>query len=306
MILDYKEIPEANKGTGLQDTFELFARDFLSFLGYRIVQDPDRGSDGKKDMIVDEVIKGVASEYTIRWLVSCKHYAHSGQAVKDSDEINIGERLRQHGCNGFMGVYSTLAATSLSGLLQGQENHIIFDHEKIESYLLSNLEGHRIAGRYFPVSFKKYQLDNPSPAKIFDEEAEICCNYCGKNLLLESEHGNYVSLRKEGLDGHGIETKCEDIYFACSGKCDYMLEKMFQAKGLYNMGWVSIDELCIPTIWLMKLMAFINEIQKKKGMSDTAFEKTKKLFINTFPYVARHLTQKEERRVRNLLMYDFM
>ena len=47
MILDFKEIPEANRGTGLQDTFELFARDFLAFMGFRIVQDPDRGADGK-------------------------------------------------------------------------------------------------------------------------------------------------------------------------------------------------------------------------------------------------------------------
>lgn len=75
-------------------------------------------------MIVDEIIKGVASEYTIRWLVSCKHYAHSGQAVKDSDEINIVERLRQHGCDGFMGVYSTLTATSLSGLLPGTSREL--------------------------------------------------------------------------------------------------------------------------------------------------------------------------------------
>ena len=139
MVLDCKEIPQAKKGTGLQDTFELFTRDFLSFLGYRIVQDPDRGADGKKDMIVDEVIKGITSEYTIRWLVSCKHYAHSGVAVKDSDEINISDRLKQHHCDGFMGVYSTLASTSLSGVLQGQEHSIIFDHEKIESYLLENL-----------------------------------------------------------------------------------------------------------------------------------------------------------------------
>lgn len=56
----------------------------------------------------------------------------------------------------------------------------------------------------------------------------------------------------------------------------------------------------------MKLMAFINEIRKQHDMSDTAFEKTKKLFICTFPYVARHLTQKEEMRVRRLLMYDLI
>ena len=117
MILNFKEIPEANKGGGLQDTFELFTRDFLSHLGYRIIEDPDRGADGKRDLIVEERVVGLSDEYVIRWLVSCKHYAHSGNAVKDTDEINILERLKQHGCDGFMGVYSTICSTSLAYLL---------------------------------------------------------------------------------------------------------------------------------------------------------------------------------------------
>lgn len=306
MVLDFKEIPEANNGTGLQDTFELFTRDFLSYLGYRIVQDPDRGADGKKDMIVDEVIKGITSEYTIRWLVSCKHYAHSGRSVNDNDEINISERLKQHGCNGFMGVYSTLAATTLSGLLKSQENYIIFDHEKIESYLLDNLEGHRIACRYFPDSFKKYQIENPTPAKIFDGQLELNCDYCGKNLLLESEHGNYVLLKEEDLENDGYKKQYKDMYFSCRGTCDHALKTVCQAKGLYDIGWESIDELCNPTIWMMRLMAFVNGIQKEHDMGDVAFEKMKKLFINTYPYVARHLTQKEQDRVKELLMYDLI
>ena len=301
MILDFKEIPEANKGTGLQDTFELFTRDFLSFLGYRIVQDPDRGADGKKDMIVDEVIKGITSEYTIRWLVSCKHYAHSGNAVKDSDEINISERLKQHHCDGFMGVYSTLAATSLSGMLQGQEHHIIFDHEKIESYLLDSLDGHRIACRYFPNSFRQYQLENPTPAKIFDEETELICDCCGKNLLLESEHGNYVLLKEVTSQDDEYSKQYKGLYFACRGKCDHTLEKYYHDQGLHYWGWESIDDLCNPYVWLEKMMAFINGIQHDQDMDDNTFEKMKKLFINTFPYIARHLTQKERQRVKTLL-----
>lgn len=306
MILDFKEIPEANKGTGLQDTFELFTRDFLSFLGYRIVQDPDRGADGKKDLIVEEVIRGISSEYTIRWLVSCKHYAHSGRAVNDADEINISERLRQHGCNGFMGVYSTLAATSLSGLLNGQKYHIIYDHEKIESFLLDGLAGHRIASRYFPNSFKHYQIENPTPAKIFNVPLELKCDYCGKNLLLNNEHGNFVLLKEKELKTDDYQKQSKDMYFACSGECDKFLEKRYQAKGLYFDGWESIDDLCIPTIWLMKLMAFVNGIQKEQDMSDTAFEKMKRLFITTYPYVARHLTNEEEERVETLLMFDII
>ena len=88
MILDFTEIPQANKGGGLQDTFELFTRDFLQLLGYRIIESPDRGADGKRDLIVDEILSGINSEVTLRWLVSCKHYASSGSSVSDSDEIN--------------------------------------------------------------------------------------------------------------------------------------------------------------------------------------------------------------------------
>ena len=41
-------------------------------------------------------------------------------------------------------------------------------------------------------------------------------------------------------------------------------------------------------------------------MSDEAFEKMKKLFINTYPYVARHLTQKENIRIKKLLMFGII
>ena len=60
MLLDFKEIPKANTGNGDQDTFELFSRDFLENLGYEIIQHPDRGADGKKDMIIQELRQGIS------------------------------------------------------------------------------------------------------------------------------------------------------------------------------------------------------------------------------------------------------
>ena len=71
-VLNFKEIPEAHIASGLQDTFELFARDFLDFMGYRIITDPDRGADGGKDLIVEESRTGVGGETKIKWLVSCQ------------------------------------------------------------------------------------------------------------------------------------------------------------------------------------------------------------------------------------------
>jgi len=42
-ILNFKEIPEAHIANGEQDRFEMFARDFLEYLGYKIISNPDRG-----------------------------------------------------------------------------------------------------------------------------------------------------------------------------------------------------------------------------------------------------------------------
>ncbi|MBV5261496.1 restriction endonuclease [Synechococcus moorigangaii CMS01] len=119
MILDFKEIAQANKASGKQDDWELFSRDFLEYLGYEILSDPDRGADGGIDIKVREDLSGIRSKSYIIWLVSCKHKANSGQSVVPKDEINILERVASKGCSGFLGLYSTLASSGLTEILEG-------------------------------------------------------------------------------------------------------------------------------------------------------------------------------------------
>lgn len=302
MILDFKEIPKANQGGGLQDTFELFSRDFLQYMGYRIIADPDRGADGKKDLIVDEVVKGITSEYTIRWLVSCKHYAHSGSSVCDTDEINIQERLKQHRCQGFMGIYSTLPSSSLSGMLMGVENAVVFDHEKIEGLLLRDSEGQHLAARYFPISFANFRIENPVPAKLFADSKSINCEVCGADLLNGSVSGNYITLIPD--DEHNEVNQIKEIHFVCKGACDHTLREEYRFK--YRDAWEDIDDLKNPTLWIKLLMAFINGIYVKQDLSEEAFKTMKKMFIRTFPYVARNLTSKEKEHVRDLIQFGLM
>lgn len=295
MILDFTEIPQANKSGGLQDAFELFTRDFLQLLGYRIIESPDRGADGKRDLIVDEILSGISSEVILRWLVSCKHYASSGSSVSDSDEINISDRLKQHGCDGFMGVYSTLPATSLAGVLKGQNHSCVFDRERIESILLSNSDGLKIAARYFPESYKKYLIENPLPAKIFGKIEPLQCAVCQRNLLESDVPGLYVWLSLEGSE----ELKYIGIACVCKGKCD---ETFFsRSKSIKDAGWLDIEDLKNPTLWLRNLMAFMNECREENNYSDKAYKEMKMLFITTFPYIARHLTQKEQEQVDHLM-----
>ena len=309
MILDFKEIPQANQGGGLQDSFELFARDFLSYLGYQIIEDPDRGADGKRDLIVAERVSGINTDITIKWLVSCKHYAHSGAAVKDSDEINIQERIRQHNCDGFMGFYSTLPAVSLSGVLKGVERTMVYDREKIESLLLKELEGQRLAARYFPTSFRNYQIENPVPAKIFSDSQPICCEVCGQDLLCGEKQGIYIQLKPAfELDENGnpieFDNQIKEIHFVCKGECDREFHDKYRYE--YTDSWGDIDDLRNPTLWIQQLFGFVNGIYHDHNLSNEAFETMKQMFIRSYPYVARHLTTKERERVRDLLMFGLI
>jgi surface protein len=128
---------------------------------------------------------------------------------------------------------------------------------------------------------------------------------CGKNLLLESEHGNYVLL-KEDLDNGGCQSKYKDMYFACRGNCDQTIKGMYQEKGLYDYGWESIDELCNPSIWISKIMAFINGMHDNNDLSEDAFKTMKQMFIRSYPYVARNMTTKEKERVSSLLQFGLI
>lgn len=174
MIIDFKEIPVANKGGGEQDRFEQFACDFLDTIGFKIVRRPDRGPDGKKDLIVSDTRKGVGGETTVTWLVSCKHNAHAGNAVKDTDEEDIHDRVLKHKCNGFLGFYSTLPASTLSDKLHGLRDKIeytTFDSTRIEKELLLSNQKDRLLVSYFPISHDKYrkQMFSEDKTEISDE-----------------------------------------------------------------------------------------------------------------------------------------
>lgn len=183
MIIDFKEIPKANISNGEQDRFEQFASDFLETIGYKILQGPNRGPDGKKDLIVSEILKRIGgSEKEIKWIVSCKHNAHSGKAVKDTDEPDILDRVKKHKCDGFLGFFSTLPAATLSDKLNGLKGQIdcdYFDSTRIERELLRSKDKNRLLASYFPESHDKYlqnlhskdlYLDHETPARTLTED----------------------------------------------------------------------------------------------------------------------------------------
>jgi hypothetical protein len=299
-VLDFKEIPQANLVNGMQDTFELFARDFFESLGFEVISGPDRGQDDGRDIIIVERRTGIVGLTEVKWLVSCKHKAHSGQSVQDSDEEDIRDRVESHGAQGFIGFYSTLPSAPLSRKLERLRNYfevVVFDRERIESRLLENETGRTLAKRYFPISYSIWESEHPRPANLFDQYEPLSCKYCGKDLLLNRDnHGVIVFVRD--LSVTHVE-KIVAIYWACKGQCDELLEKSY--KGYGTAGWEDISDLMIPGKYVQWLMAHLNRLRcNADEYTDEAFSDLKKFLLRVAQIVIRPQSKKQVERLKLL------
>jgi hypothetical protein len=302
--LDFKEIPSARASTdhpGEQDTYELFARDVLEHIGFRILSDPNRGPDEGKDIIVEELRRGVGGETTVKWLVSCKHYAHSGKSVSPDDELNICERVKQHGCNGFMGFYSTIPSSGLSKLLEGQTDIDIqiYDHERIERTLLGSSEGNILARRFFPVSIKMWEFEPTGPSDVMIDMEPLLCDYSGENLLEPTPQGIIALVRR--WESEGEKRHYTDVYWCLKGEPDRALRSKFEDKE-HTTEWEDIPDIIMPVMYIRWYMSLLNQIRDGHTFSDSAFEKLKEFLITIYPFVARNMRPEEKERVDRLMM----
>lgn len=299
--LNFNEIPsaKANKEKpGEQDTFELFARDVLDHIGFTIVSPPNRGHDQGKDIVVEEVRRGVGGETRVRWLVSCKHYAHMGKSVTPDDEINILERMKIHNCSGFLSFYSTVQSTGLAAILEKIPDTQVYDRERIERTLFGSSRGMIIARRYFPESMKKWEVDTGAPVDVMIETGPLLCDHTGENLLVPEPRGIIVLARS--FLKNSEHPHYEEIYWCLKGEPDRVLEHKCRQKGL-TTEWEDIPDVLMPTIYLKWFMSSLNQLRGGYTYSDHAFERLKQFLICIFPYVARNLREDERRRIRSLM-----
>ncbi len=173
-IVNFREIPEAHLSSGDQDLFELFARDFLEALGFRILEGPGRGVDRGKDLLISEPIEGTISRQEKIWLVSVKHKAHSGRSVTDIDDPDPIGRVRKFRAHGFMGFYSTLPSSGLEDTLSRMKTDVdvyVFDRGRIEQRLLSEVNLQTVFQQYFPKSCRNtsYEQAKVQILQIFYE-----------------------------------------------------------------------------------------------------------------------------------------
>lgn len=298
-ILDFREIPSPANKAAQWDAFELFARDCLVAMGVSVTSGPDRGPDRGRDIIIEERRRGAVGDTVVRWLVSCKHKAHSGKAVSDGDEQNIRDRVDMHRCGGFIGFYSTLPSSSLSARLEGLGiDHKVYDCALIESFLLTDPGGLIIAQRYFPESFGRWKAENPGPADLLIGSTALRCQLCGESLLDPEPHGIAVVWFRPG-ESTEHATSIEDVYCCCKGPCDRQLRNARAGQGWAD-SWEDVSDIVIPTIFLKWVFRPINQLAAGWRFSGTALEGLKNLLWSVFPRVSRSLTQAERNRVQAL------
>lgn len=299
-IINFKEIPPANTGTGDQDTFELFTRDFFQTLGFGIEENPSRGADGGKDIILIEPLEGKIKSTTRRWIVSCKHYAHSEKSVGDKDEIDILGRTRKFKAQGFIAFYSRIPSSGLMQTLRSHEDEInieVWDHEKIENALITEEVLQPIFQRYFPNSYKQWKSQDKSPKRVFHSYTPLECCVCKKDLLPERS-GNVALAIK--LDDDGIK-HIFDVYWACLGPHDRMMENRIYKDFELITEWESIEDLSIPMMYIRWFIATFNNLRSGNSVyTDEAFEKFKTFTLCMSQVVVKETTSDQWERIHDL------
>jgi hypothetical protein len=309
-MIDFKEIKDG-------ETWELFARDFLTEMGFYVESSVDRGPDGKKDLIVNEQLKGNLNNYKFKWLVSCKHFANrnSANSVREEDEPNILERVESFKCDGFIGFYSTVPSSGLNTrLTQLKDNgnikdYRVFDYKLIENYLIT-IGYSELLMRYFPSSYKMIKPLH----LIFNQYLPLECKCCNTDLLKRINEDAYTGLiafvykdetiTTEQEENHVHNQIIEDIYWACKGDCDGKINDSIKNQHKYT-GWVDIDDLVIPAHFIKWVLAVMNCIESGKDKyTPEAYKKLKYFIMAISQKVMREMTKKEKERFLALLEID--
>jgi len=105
-MIDFKELPQ----DGIK--FEQLIRELVVRSGFE-VHWTGVGPDGGRDLVITERAKGALAPFERKWLVSCKHNAHSGKSVGLPEITDISDSCAAVGANGFLLACSTQPSSTV-------------------------------------------------------------------------------------------------------------------------------------------------------------------------------------------------
>ena len=164
--------------------------------------------------------------------------------------------------------------------------------------------GLTVARRYFPSSIGKWMIEHPCPANVFARSEAFECEVCGSDLVQPTPRGVFVLWSVFADPVNAVKgDQFIDAYWCCRGQCDHVLKQRTRQKHDAKLcdGWIDVAELCIPLLYIRKVVAFLNGFQRGDRWSPEAFEKMKTLLIALYPYVTRDPSIKERQRIDELM-----
>ena len=182
-MIDFKELPE----DGIK--FEQLSRELLKRSGFE-VHWTGVGQDNSRDLIIIEKAEGTLAPFKRKWLVSCKHFAHSNKSVGLSDIQNITDQCAAIDATGFLLVCSTQPTSSVIRRFEEIENQgklilRYWDSIEIEKRL-DTPETFPLIHIFFPKSAKnnKWKIYNTTSPSFW------AANYKDYFLYLSSRTAN--------------------------------------------------------------------------------------------------------------------
>jgi hypothetical protein len=115
-MINFRELPEDGVA------FEQLIREICIRLDLH-PQWSGKGPDQGRDIIITETIDGPIARFERRWLVQCKHNAHSGKSVGRDDVGNIVDDCMQVGAEGYLLACTTQPSSALVTKLQELEGN---------------------------------------------------------------------------------------------------------------------------------------------------------------------------------------
>lgn len=165
-MIDFKELPD--DGTA----FEQLVRELLRVADASPAW-TGKGVDQGRDLIAEETATGPIGSFRRRWLVQCRHYAHSGRSVGRDDLLSIVDDCRQANADGFLLACSTQPSsgtvTKLQEIANEPTNRLVtafWDGVQIEKRLLQP-RAFALAHVFFPKSmastpWRVYNMGSPN------------------------------------------------------------------------------------------------------------------------------------------------
>lgn len=249
MAINYKKL-DVNG-----EDFELLCRDVLESYDALIVSEPTRGPDQKKDLVIEITSNdALGNSEKTKYLVQCKHKAHGGRSVLESEIGDFRSACLLHKTEGYFLITSTIASVTVANNLNAEKESgslkvIIWDGKKLEGKIESSPSSSQI--------IEKYNLKENLEIQFSEMRNILMGEYhLPFDLYKEVSEERFKALifEKKSYDSE-LKEKKEYIGFCCSldSLTEYYTQSIKRKYNLNNVRFIVSDKHESSNVTLQEL-----------------------------------------------------